>query len=81
MLTWVIIGLAVIASGIGLFMIDDENDDIDAGTTILAASVAVLAGALIYTMAMDDYQVRQRVLGEEADRRGNEHHDEPGGAP
>ena len=73
MITWIVVAVAVIAAAIGLLMLvdDDNNDDVDRAATVLAGSVAVLAGALIYTMALDDYDVRRRVLGEdEADRRG-----------
>ena len=72
--------VAVIAAAVGLLMLldDDNNDDVDRAATVLAGSVALLAGALIYTMAMDDYDVRRQVLGEDADRRGRS--DEPSAA-
>ena len=73
--TWIVVALSLLAAAIGLLLVNDgdnDNDDdqVNTGAIVLAASVAALAGALIYTMAMDDYEVRRRVLGEEADRRG-----------
>jgi hypothetical protein len=52
---------------IGFFAGDDHTD----GAVItFVASVAVLAGALIYLLATDDFEARKQIFGPEAaDRR------------
>ena len=80
-ITWAVVALSLAAAAFGIYLADEDNDedDINSGAIVLAASVAVLAGTLIYTMAMDDYQVRRQVLGEEAERRDRD--DDAGDGP
>jgi hypothetical protein len=60
-----------ILAGLVLALLGLLTDDPDGAAILLAGSVAVLAGALIYLLATDDFQARQQIFGPEgADRRG-----------
>lgn len=60
--------VGLVLAGIGLFAGDNHTD----GAAIMfMASVAILAGALIYLLATDDFEARKQIFGPEAaDRRG-----------
>jgi hypothetical protein len=60
-----------ICLGLVLALVGFLTDDPDRAAIPLAGSVAVMAGALIYLLATDDYQARKQIFGPEAaDRRG-----------
>jgi hypothetical protein len=62
----IVVGL--ILAVIGFFTGEDR---IDGAAILFAGSVGVMAGALIYLLATDDYEARKQILGAEAaDRRG-----------
>ena len=59
-----------IAVGLVLAVIGFLTDDADRASIVFAGAVAVMAGALIYLLATDDYQARKQIFGPEgADRR------------
>ena len=62
----ILVGLVLAV--IGLFAGDNNTD----GAAIMfMASVAVLAGSLIYLLATDDFEARKQIFGPDgADRRG-----------
>jgi hypothetical protein len=61
------IAVGILLAAVALFTGEDRTD----GAAILfMGSVAVLAGALIYLLATDDYEARKQIYGPEAaDRR------------
>jgi hypothetical protein len=66
-----IVMVIAICLGIVLALIGFLTEDADRAAIPLAGSVAVMAGALIYLLATDDYQARKQIFGPEAaDRRG-----------
>ena len=61
----IVVGLALAL--LGFF----TGDGAEEPAILLAGSVAVLAGALIYLLATDDFEARKQIFGPEgADRRG-----------
>jgi hypothetical protein len=62
------IGVGLVLAVAGFFT---GEDHIDGAAILFGGSVAVMAGALIYLLATDDFEARKEIFGAEgADRRG-----------
>lgn len=58
----IVLALGVIASGAGLWMVN-EGDDMNEAARLLVVGVAFLASCLVYLMAKDDPDARGAMFG------------------
>ena len=67
---YIIAGAIVVGLVLALFGFFTDDADADRASILFSGSVAIMAGALIYLLATDDYQSRKQIFGAEAaDRR------------
>ena len=66
MLTWLATVVGALMAAFGVFLAATDNDEWDAAR-LVATGVAIIAGSVIYRLAMDDPQARSDTAGHRRD--------------